>query len=750
MVRLLLLFILIPVLNAQGPPSIEVQLQSAFLVEREEAILTLTVRNLNMPGWPASPVVSPLSLRQLQHRNMLINGRVSEAFSYAISSMKAGVYTVPPFRVGNVVSKPLTLHVFKESDLSRHQLSHNGQEFTYLSGLFVTNRTPYVGETQQIEAKLYLPTRIRVEQPQYADFEKKNLVAWRFDPTEGNGAFRLDGETYQTYSYQSTLTPLEPGPTTFGPGSVSPLLNFRLNTRRGFVWQRAQMTCSFPSLSLDVKSLPLPQPADFSGAVGTFNLTAQPLGLEIAVGDPLTIELTVSGTGNLDQLGAPKLIDRTGAFKQFDVAKKPQGRERTSTTGEVEFSQVIRPNQVIDTIPPYHLHFFDPILKEYRLASTPPIPITVTPGTPSTAPSLPASPDAPKFLPPGSSLIPANPKVWPPWLWQILPALLALFLLLKKFRPRIAQKKQLTQRQKEFEKDLGHIADATTRVEFYRRAALLIEEDGPDQCPDDLNKIIKTRDEICFRPDASDAPLLPKERTAILDLLRTLAPLIILAFLILAPAATGQEPDWSSLAKDNPTPEAFHNLALQEEMSGRLPTAALYFYRYQAYGGDDAGLERILGQTRGIKRPKPQGMEHLSVLPKPFFQQAGAAALWGLALTLLVIVLHVKRWLPFLIPLTLIASVIWWIGFRYYPDNVGFLPLTQLSVVMVDTKASSSPYQDADGIEIPATSIGHVTGTSGKWSHLKFPNGIKGWVPSDQVAPIRGVALWNPPTSQTD
>src|SRR5262249_40120157 len=71
---------------------------------------------------------------------------------------------------------------------------------------------------------------------------------------------------------------------------------------------RRPITVQSEPLHLEV--LPLPdagKPADFSGAVGTFDLHVSASPRELKAGDPVTITTTVEGDGNLAAITPPLL-----------------------------------------------------------------------------------------------------------------------------------------------------------------------------------------------------------------------------------------------------------------------------------------------------------------------------------------------------------------------------------------------------------------------------------------------------------
>lgn len=749
---LFLLILIFPLaIWAQGPPSIEVQVQSSYLVTQEETTLSVTFRNLPDAGWPASPVTSPLSLRQLRQTNRLFNRQSSTVFTYAISGLRAGSYQVPPFRVGNVTSNTIQLTILPKEHLTKNFIEVNGQRQAYYTATLVGNPRPYLGETQEIEAKIYIPESFRLEQMRFADFEKGDFVAWRFDPaSNSSGQIRIAGVTHHSYAYRSSITALKEGVNSFGPGKCQPLINYRISRSGRLYWQRAQTEIVFPAIDLDIKTLPKPAPSGFTGAVGNFILNATSQATDITVGDPVTVELAVTGTGNLDQLAAPKLLDEEGFFKEFDTAKKPQGNERRSSTGTVEFSQVIRPQKVTDLIPAYELVFFDPVLTQYRTVTSRPIALTIKASSQLSVTTSSDSPSGLAFLAPSSFVIPAQTKSFPIWLWQIIPALLVLYFIQSRLFPKLKKQREETLTQKEFNTDLKQVTEAQDRPEFFRRAAKLIEQWPANSDDPELQEIIETRDTICFSPEESPSPLLPKERAVIRDLLQRLSPVVIL-LLSLFPAETNAQ-DWGITVLEQPTPEAFYNLGLVEEEAGNLNAAALYLYRHQAYRGEnDEELNLLLSQTGGYRLTKAFGMEQVALFPRGFYQQAGIVTIWAFALIILALIARKKVWLWAFTPIAIIGVTLWAIAWRYYPSDISFKPLTELSILMETSPLSNAPYDESKGgREIPITSIGFIHGTTGDWANVEFPGGVRGWIPRQLMAPIQGRSLWKSPSSQKD
>jgi len=142
-----------------------------------------------------------------------------------------------------------------------------------------------------------------------------------------------------------------------------------------------RVTLRSDPLTIDVLPLPAGAPAGFRGAVGSYTLTALVAPKSVAEGDPLTVKVTLSGTGNLDGVtepGRPESRD----FKVYDpkVSKAVQ-KTGSRIGGSKTFEYVVIPERAGQvTLPPFGFVYFDPQKRQYATASTAPVPISVSPG----------------------------------------------------------------------------------------------------------------------------------------------------------------------------------------------------------------------------------------------------------------------------------------------------------------------------------------------------------------------------------
>lgn len=127
-----------------------------------------------------------------------------------------------------------------------------------------------------------------------------------------------------------------------------------------------------PEITLDVKPLPTPKPADFSGAVGKFAIKGELLSPAVKTNEISTFRLTVSGTGNL-KLITPPALQWPAGFEAY--APKTSDNTRTTnegTTGDMVFDYTfIARNTGKHELPAVSFSYFNPENGKYENATIP-------------------------------------------------------------------------------------------------------------------------------------------------------------------------------------------------------------------------------------------------------------------------------------------------------------------------------------------------------------------------------------------
>ena len=135
-----------------------------------------------------------------------------------------------------------------------------------------------------------------------------------------------------------------------------------------------------PGVTIQVDSLPA-RPANFSGGVGRFNISAQIENQEVKTGDPVKLRVVVGGTGNLKLLKQP-IVQFPKDFDTYD----PEVTDKTKLTsngveGNMVYDFIAVPrNQGEYTIPAVELVYYDTSSNSYKTARSQPFKLTVTQG----------------------------------------------------------------------------------------------------------------------------------------------------------------------------------------------------------------------------------------------------------------------------------------------------------------------------------------------------------------------------------
>ncbi|HKR54377.1 MAG TPA: BatD family protein [Chthoniobacterales bacterium] len=160
-----------------------------------------------------------------------------------------------------------------------------------------------------------------------------------------------------------------------------------------------------------VKIKPLPtqgRPADFSGAVGQFEVSSAMSEDKGTTGDPLTLKIKIEGRGNFDRVTTTGLAN-TSDWKTYKPNGKFTANDSAGIEGEKTFEQSIVPTKAgAQEIPALNFSYFDPEAQRYVTKSTTPIAIHVAQGNAS-APAATPAPVAEAPKPNSDGLAPDQP-----------------------------------------------------------------------------------------------------------------------------------------------------------------------------------------------------------------------------------------------------------------------------------------------------------------------------------------------------
>lgn len=262
----------------------------------------------------------------------------------------------------------------------------------------VSNPTPYLNERITIVYKLYVSNNVsitsqwrEINSPRYADFWSKNIDSQKLNLFEG----KYQGEDYRYVVLKTTvLYPQKTGPLEIGPLTLDVPIDVPGKRRNIFgrsLTTRVNKTISAGKRTIIVKPLPLKdRPDNFTGAVGDFTFTVKANKKVLEVDQALTLQLTVSGKGNLNTLSIPTL-KVPSALEVYEPQRKENIRTRASgISGSVSMGYTVVPQEKGSyPISPISFSFFNPDTQSYQEVSSNQIIVRVTPGaTPKQDPTI--------------------------------------------------------------------------------------------------------------------------------------------------------------------------------------------------------------------------------------------------------------------------------------------------------------------------------------------------------------------------
>ena len=159
--------------------------------------------------------------------------------------------------------------------------------------------------------------------------------------------------------------------------NVDPIEAF-FNGGSGYV--EVHKSIKAPGITIQVDPLPA-RPANFSGGVGRFNISATLDKNDVKAGDPINIRVVVGGIGNLKLLKQP-VLNLPKDFDQYDAKITDKTKlTQNGVEGNMVYDFLAVPrNQGKCTIPSVEFTYYDTKTNAYRTIKTQPFTLTVEQG----------------------------------------------------------------------------------------------------------------------------------------------------------------------------------------------------------------------------------------------------------------------------------------------------------------------------------------------------------------------------------
>lgn len=377
---LLFLFTALATAAYAGEVTVTASLDRGRISLEDQAILTLSVTGADNAPAPALPDLPDFDVASAgrSSRISIINGAMSSRteFAFVLRPKKAGDFTIGPaelqYKGKTYRSAPLTLQVTKSS------APESGEKDLFVT-TGVDRTSPYVGE--QLLFKLRFFSRIPVAN---ASLEKLTFEGFQTVDAgkEKTSTATVNGTAYHVTEIRKLLIPVRAGALTI-PAAVLecqvPVQGRQRTPGRfpgddffnfGFGRTTTKVLRSQP---LTVRVRPLPadgRPQGFSGAVGSFTLSASLDKKEVKKGDSATLTLKIAGKGDLSAAARPVVrgIEQFKAYNDQPVMSRKVENDRLIS--EKTFKTALVPLYAGEQkLSEASFCYFDPGAGQYRKAT---------------------------------------------------------------------------------------------------------------------------------------------------------------------------------------------------------------------------------------------------------------------------------------------------------------------------------------------------------------------------------------------
>lgn len=339
-----------------------------------------------------------------------INGDVTLSLTatYSIHPAKMGKYTIPPITITTgstaLTTDPIDFEVTDTGSASTRsqggsQPPQDGSGTGNKPYMIIENlqENHFVGEVVPIRVRAFFPQGMRISQISYPRLIGEGCVIPQLKEDPIQNQENVNGIPYTTLTWETELSPVKEGehPLHLEMDAVQIVQQRRMSTSMfqnqspfgndlfdDFFGTARKKQLHVSSTPQTLKALPLPdegRPADFTGTVGTFTIETTVTPQQAEVGEPLSMTVTIRGTGNIDAVEPPS-FPASPDWKVYNPApldEDASGKKR----GEKRFEQaIVAKSDKVNALPALHFSYFNPETKTYEIAKSAPLPLTITAG----------------------------------------------------------------------------------------------------------------------------------------------------------------------------------------------------------------------------------------------------------------------------------------------------------------------------------------------------------------------------------
>ena len=404
---------------SHGVPSVSASLDARRFSVDQAATLTITINDASGTIGEL-PRVDGLDFQQQgrSSQHQIINGALSSSVAtlFQVQASRPGTFTIPPIAVTvdgkQLLTEAITFEVTPAAGVPSLPTpqgggtappSRSGAEATgekeQMAFLRISpvKEESYTGEVLPVEIKAYFRRGLRATLNTHPHLNGDGFVLTESKQEPAQTEEMVDNVPYSVLTWPGTLSGIKEGRSSVSIAIEATLL-FPDKRRRGapmggdlflgndlfadfFNQQQMQeKKIQIVSKDMDLQVQPLPaegKPAGFSGAIGKFELQVKAQPTNVGPGDPITLTMTVAGTGNFDRVEAPVLSQVEG-WKSYSPSAKFTPGVSLGQGSKVFEQAIIAKSGDKTTIPPLVFSFFDTEAGKYQTLHSDPIPLRMS------------------------------------------------------------------------------------------------------------------------------------------------------------------------------------------------------------------------------------------------------------------------------------------------------------------------------------------------------------------------------------
>lgn len=377
--------------------TVDASLSSLSFPWDRAARLTITVNGTSRNADIEIPEIDNIRLQNqgTSSQISMVNGTISSSIShnYLVQALQPGSYTIPSIKVtagGNVYStKPLNFQVTPVGQQQKGPATNSAQTTDQIAFLRIstTTGTHYSGEIVPLTIKAYFSQAYRADINSLPALNGDGVVMSQLQDKPEQTEESVSGRMYHVLTWDTSLTGIKVGEhpihftldatllipqkrrslSPFGGNSLFDDSFFNDPAIDSFFGNTQRKPIVSTSPEIGFKVLPLPtdnQPDNFTGAIGDFDLKVTATPVIVEIGEPMTLTMEISGTGNFDRVEVPTFPESPN-WKTYSPTSNFTALGK-SYAGAKTFEQaIVARSGAVAEIPPLSFGYFDPAQKKY-------------------------------------------------------------------------------------------------------------------------------------------------------------------------------------------------------------------------------------------------------------------------------------------------------------------------------------------------------------------------------------------------